>query len=97
MNEQLLKTSGADFYPIGKNSEKPYGEGEGRHPPPALYVRGLRDTQFKTHTVRKSALRLAKISVWCQSGHNLDNILKKTKKFIKWITGRTVRKCVIFW
>ena len=22
------------FYPIGKNSEKPYGEGEGGHPPP---------------------------------------------------------------
>ena len=57
------------FYPIGKNAQKPYGEEEGRHPPPALYVRGLRDTQLKTHTVRKSALRLAKILVWCQSGY----------------------------
>ena len=69
MKEQLLKPSGADVLSSRKKLRKPYGEGEGGHPPPALYVRGLRDTQLKTHTVRKSALRLAKISVWCQSGH----------------------------
>ena len=41
MNEQLLKTSGADvIYPLGKNSEKPYGGGGGGiYPPPLVRPR----------------------------------------------------------
>ena len=43
MNEQLLKTSGADVLSSGKNSEKPYeGVASPAPPPPSLlYVRGL--------------------------------------------------------
>ena len=45
MNKQLLKTSGADVYPLGKNLEKRYGGVEST--PPPLYVRGLTDHQKK--------------------------------------------------
>ena len=48
------------FYPLGKNSKKPYGKGGGASTHP-LYVQGLKYTQLKTHIVRKSALRFAKI------------------------------------
>ena len=41
MNEQLLKMSGTDVYPLGKNSEKPYRGGGGHPHPPPLYVWGL--------------------------------------------------------
>ena len=42
MNEQLLKTSGADVLSSGKNSEKPYeGVASPAPPPSLLYVRGL--------------------------------------------------------
>ena len=48
MNKQLLKTSGADVYPLGKNLEKPYGAGRFHPPTPLpLYVRGLNDHQKK--------------------------------------------------
>ena len=40
MNEQLLKTQVLMFYPLGKNSEKPYG-GSGIHPPPPPLVRPI--------------------------------------------------------
>ena len=40
MSEQLLKTSGAVFYPLGKKLKNT--SGGGGHPfPPPLYVRGL--------------------------------------------------------
>ena len=40
MNEQLLKTSGAEVLSSRKNSEKPY-VGSGIHHPPQLLVRPI--------------------------------------------------------
>ena len=39
MNEQLLKMSGTDVYPLGKNSEKPYGGGGASTPPTPVRLR----------------------------------------------------------
>ena len=39
MNEQLLKTSGAEVLSSRKNSEKPYVGSGIHHPPNSLYVR----------------------------------------------------------
>ena len=43
MNEQLLKTSGADVLSSGEKLRKSLGGGDIHHrsPPPPLYVRGL--------------------------------------------------------
>ena len=42
MNEQLMKTSGADVLSSGKKTQKSLmGGGGGDSPPPPLYVRGL--------------------------------------------------------
>ena len=41
MNEQLMKTSGADVLSSGKKTQKSLMGGGGDIPPPPLYVRGL--------------------------------------------------------
>ena len=47
MNEQLLKTSGADVLSYRNKTQKKL-QGSGIHaPPPTLYVRGLKDTKSR--------------------------------------------------
>ena len=58
MNEQLLKTSGADVLSPRKNSGKPYGETSTAAPPPALYVRAL-SHNFILTLIRKLSLRVS--------------------------------------
>ena len=59
MNEQLLKTSGADVLSPRKNSGKPYGEtSTAAPPPPALYVRAL-SHNFILTLIRKLSLRVS--------------------------------------
>ena len=42
------------FYPLGKNSEKPYGGGGDIHHPLPLYVQWFKDTSLNNHQVTLS-------------------------------------------
>ena len=61
MNEQLLKMSGTDVYPLGKNSENPYGGGIHPPPPPHLVrprVNILNVGYSQAHDVKVSSWEL---------------------------------------
>ena len=55
MNEQLLKTQVLMFYPLGKNSEKPYG-GSGIHPPPPTPCTSDCFNQFVVYSMRNPVI-----------------------------------------
>ena len=67
MNEQLLKTSGADVLSYRNKTQKKL-QGSGIHappPPPTLYVRGLKDTKSRFVSFENNCLttQLQKIKV----------------------------------